>query len=52
MEESPSREADGHSENSPHFVEPKSSLPCSKEAAIGSYPETDPSSPHLPALFP
>jgi hypothetical protein len=29
-------------------MEPKSSLPCSQEPAIGAYPESDESSPHHP----
>jgi hypothetical protein len=33
-------------------MEPEGSLPCLQESAIGSYPEPDASSPHLPTLFP
>jgi hypothetical protein len=53
-EQSPSWEASSYSasqENSPPFVQPDSSLPCSQDPATESYPEPDASSPHLPTLF-
>jgi hypothetical protein len=49
MEQSPSCEASNHSS---HFMEPKGSLPCSQQPAIGPHPELDASSSHLPTLFP
>jgi len=54
MEQSPSWEADSHTAsqiNSPPLVESEGSLPCSKQAATGPYPEPDESSPHLPTPF-
>jgi hypothetical protein len=55
MEQSPSWEADSHSDGQeipPSFMEPEGSLPCSQEAATGSYPEPDESRRHFPTLFP
>jgi hypothetical protein len=34
--------------NSPSFMEPEGSLPCSQEPAIGPYIQKDESTPHLP----
>jgi hypothetical protein len=33
-------------------MEPEGSLLCSQEPATDTYPKPDPSSPHLPTLFP
>jgi hypothetical protein len=33
-------------------MESEGSLPCSQDPAIGPYPDTDASTPHLPTLFP
>ena len=38
--------------NSPHFIEPGSSLPYSQVPATCPYPEPTPSSPHNPLHFP
>jgi len=53
MEPSPTWETNSHSASqiSPPFMEPKVSLSCSQEPAIGPYPESDVPSPHLPTLF-
>jgi hypothetical protein len=39
------------SRNSPPFIEPEASLPCSQEPATGPI-EPDESNPHPPTLFP
>jgi hypothetical protein len=33
-------------------MEPEGSLPCSQQAATGTYPEQNASSPHVPTVFP
>ena len=51
MAQSPSWEANwfcSWSRNSPHFIEPESSLPYSQVPATCPYPEPTPSSPHHP----
>jgi hypothetical protein len=40
------------SSNSPHFMEPESSLPYSQVPATRHYPEPTPSSPHDPLKLP
>ena len=55
MQQSPSWEANwfcSKSRNSPHFMEPESSLPYSQAPAICPYPGPTPSSPHNPFLLP
>ena len=55
MEESPSWEANwfcSQSRNSPHFMEPESSLPYSQAPTTCPYPEPNPSSPHNPFPLP
>jgi hypothetical protein len=39
------------SQETPTFMEPEVSLPCSQQPATGPYPELDASSPHLLTLF-
>jgi hypothetical protein len=51
----PSSEANSHSasqEIPPPFIEPKGSLPCSQQPAIGPYPDPHAVSSQLPTLFP
>jgi hypothetical protein len=41
-----------YSRNSPPFMEPKDSLPCSQKPTTSYYPEPDQSSPDPTTLFP
>jgi hypothetical protein len=55
VQQSPSWEANwfcSQSRNSPHFMEPDSSLPHSQVPATCPYPEPTPSSPHNPLPLP